>query len=60
MNLNEFEQASQQTLVRTLEQLQIAMLLLEQLRTSIEQAGASNQSLAQTIDTFIQDNRNLS
>jgi hypothetical protein len=53
VNIQEFETHYRVTMDRTLNELQTAVLLLEQVQSKISQIGSSVQSLSQFVEEFI-------
>ncbi|MBC7971022.1 MAG: hypothetical protein H7Z11_13035 [Verrucomicrobia bacterium] len=53
MTLEEFESQTRDELEQTLNQLQSATLLIAELTAQISQAGRTVQSLSQSVETFV-------
>ena len=53
MTLEEFESQTREELEQTLNQLQVATLLIAELTTQISQTGKTVQVLSQHVETFI-------
>lgn len=58
MNLEEFETQYRNTLDESLNQLQSAVLLLAQLEARITHVGQDLQSLSQTFEEYVTQQRN--
>lgn len=57
MTLEEFESQTREELEQTLNQLQSATLLIAELTTQISQTGRTVQSLSQSIEAFVTQQR---
>ena len=57
MNLEEFETQYRNTVDRSLNQLQTAVLLLAQLQANINNVGQDLQNLSQTVEEFVTQQR---
>ena len=57
MTLEEFESQAREELEQTLNQLQVATLLIAQLTDQITQTGRTVQVLSQNIETFVVEQR---
>ncbi|KYC43888.1 hypothetical protein WA1_01685 [Scytonema hofmannii PCC 7110] len=57
MNIQEFESQYRVTMERTLNELQTAILLLEQVQSKISQIGSSVQTLSQCVEEFITEQK---
>lgn len=58
MSLEEFEAHYREAIDVTLNQLQTATLMLAQIEAQIAEIGSSVQSLSQTVEEFIIEQRN--
>ncbi|KAF3889051.1 MULTISPECIES: hypothetical protein [Nostocales] len=57
MNIQEFEYQYRVTMEQTLNELQTAILLLEQVQNKISQIGSSVQNLSQSVEEFITEQK---
>jgi hypothetical protein len=57
VNIQEFETHYRLTMDRTLNELQTAVLLLEQAQSKISQIGSSVQNLSQFVEEFITEQK---
>lgn len=58
MNLDEFESQSREVIEQTLNQLQSANLLLNELEAKVLEAGQTVQTLGQLIEAYVAEQRN--
>ncbi len=58
MNLQEFESQYRDAMAETLNELQAAMLMLAQLQIKISQIGSSVQTMSQSVEEFINQQKN--